>query len=72
MFISEVGEAYYCGLPYTKQEEVDESNFGFCNILAECINETKETIYEKVKKNYGLIAEQNPVALYNNDRLYKA
>jgi hypothetical protein len=72
MFISEVGEAYYCGLPGTKQDVVDESNFGFCHILAECINETKDTIYEKVKKEYGLIAEQNPVALYNNNRLYKA
>jgi hypothetical protein len=72
MFISEVGEAYYCGLPGTKQDIVDESNFGFCNILAECINETKDTIYDKVKKEYGLIAEQNPVALYNNNRLYKA
>jgi len=29
MFISEVSEAYYCGLPYTSQEEVDQSNHGF-------------------------------------------
>jgi hypothetical protein len=33
MFISEVGEAYYCGLPGTKQDVVDESNFGFCELL---------------------------------------
>jgi hypothetical protein len=70
MFISEVGEAYYCGLPGTKQDVVDESNYGFCHILAECINESVDTIYEKVKNEYGLIAENNPVALYNNNRLY--
>jgi len=70
MFISEVGEAYYCGLPGTKQDVVDESNYGFCHILAECINENVDTIYEKVKNEYGLIAESNPVALYNNNRLY--
>ena len=38
MFISEVGEAYYCGLPGTKQDVVDESNYGFCELLSECIN----------------------------------
>ena len=32
MFISEVGEATYCGLPGMSQETVDESNYGFCNI----------------------------------------
>ena len=29
-------------------------------------------IHENVKKEYGVIAENNPVALYNNNRLYKA
>jgi hypothetical protein len=70
MFISEVGEANYCGLPGMGQDVVDESNYGFCHILAECINESNETIYEKVKNEYGLIAENNPVAYYNNNRLY--
>ena len=70
MFISEVGEAYYCGLPGTKQDVVDESNFGFCNILSEVINEPQEKAYEHVMDKYGLIADSNPVALYNNNRLY--
>ena len=70
MFISEVGEAYYCGLPGTKQDVVDESNYGFCNIIAKYINEPTNTIHENVKKEYGLIAENNPVAYYNNNRLY--
>lgn len=71
MFISEVGEAYYCGLPGTKQDAVDESNYGFVNILSKYINEDKNVIYENVLNEYGLIAEQNPVALYNHNRLYK-
>jgi hypothetical protein len=72
MFISEVGEAYYCGLPGTEQEQVDESNFGFVNIIAKYINKDKNVIHQKVKEEYGLIAEENAVALYNNNRLYKA
>jgi len=70
MFISEVGEAYVCGLPGTTQESVDESNYGFCNILAECINNDKKMIYDNVMKKYGLIAENNSVATYNYKRLY--
>ena len=85
MFISEVGEAIHCGrydqtvddllkikLSTVVQEEVDESNYGFCNIIAKYINEDKELIHENVKNEYGLIAETNPVALYNNNRLYKS
>ena len=85
MFISEVGEASYCSkydqtvddllkikLSTVIQEEVDESNYGFCNIIAKYINEDKELIHENVKREYGLIAEENPVAFYNNNRLYKS
>jgi hypothetical protein len=71
MFISEVGEALYCGLPGTQQEEVDESNYGFVNILSKYINEDTNTIHDMVLTEYGLIAEENPVALYNHNRLYK-
>ena len=70
MFISEVGEALYCGLPGTEQDQVDESNYGFVKIISKYINEDKTVIHEKVKSEYGLIAEDNPVALYNNTRLY--
>ena len=70
MFISEVGEALYCGLPGTEQDQVDESNYGFVNIISKYINEDKNVIHEKVTGEYGLIAEDNPVALYNNLRLY--
>lgn len=72
MFISEVGEANYCKVYGTDQEIVDESNYGFVNIISKYINEDKNLIYENVKKEYGLIAENNPVAYYNNSRLYKS
>ena len=85
MFISEVGEASHCSkydqtvddllkikLSTVIQEEVDESNYGFCNIIAKYINQDKELIHENVKTEYGIIAESNPVALYNNNRLYKS
>jgi len=70
MFISEVVEATYCGLPGMSQDIVDESNFGFCELVSKYINENKFSIYENVKKEYGLLAENNPVALYNHKRLY--
>lgn len=72
MFISEVGEASYCGLPGTPQEVVDESNYGFCNIISKYIHNDTNVIYENVKNEYGLIADVNPVAYYNNLRLYKS
>ena len=73
MFISEVGEASYCGLPYTKQEVVDESNYGFVNILSKYINETDtQTIFENVRQEYGMLVveKKNKVAHYNFQRLY--
>lgn len=83
MFISEVGEARYCSnqfalnelfgikLMTATQEEVDESNYGFVNIISKYINESTESIHEKVVKEYGVIAKNNAVAEYNNNRLYK-
>ena len=72
MFISEVREAYCCGLPGTEQDQVDESNYGFVNIIGKYINENTSTIHENVRKEYGLIATENPVALYNYNRLYQS
>ena len=84
MFISEVWEAtdvatrdlspnsdLYIKLKTATQQEVNESNYGFCNIIAKYINEETNIIHENVKREYGLIAENNPVALYNNNRIYK-
>ena len=70
MFISEVGEATYCGLPGTIQETVDTSNHYFAQLLGEVINEPLDVISNHVKENYELLTEDNPVALYNYNRLY--
>ena len=70
MFISEVGEAMYCGLPNTKQTEVTTSNYGFANILGEHSNKTIENMYKETKKEYELMSVNSPVAKYNYDRLY--
>jgi len=70
MFISEVGEAFYCGLPGTPQETVDASNHYFAQLLGEVINEPLSAINDYVTDNYGLLTEDNPVALYNYNRLY--
>lgn len=70
MFISEVGEAYYCGLPGTTQDIVDESNYGFVEMLSECINQPQDVMFKTIKDAYGELAEANPVAYYNHSRLY--
>ena len=72
MFISEVGEATYCGLPGTEQETVTTSNEYFAELLGEVIDEPLSIIYEHVMDNYRLLTEDNPVALYNHNRLYLA
>jgi hypothetical protein len=72
MFISEVGEATYCGIPGMDQETVDESNYGFVEIISKFIVEDTKTIHENVLKEYAVIAENNPIAFYNYNRLYKA
>lgn len=70
MFISEVGEAMYCGLPGTRQPEVDESNYSFVEIMGECINLDTKHIYDVVTSQYGKLIDHNDVARYNHERLY--
>ena len=72
MFISETGEAAYCGLPGTPQDMVDESNHGFVKIFGEALQGTRDTsvLFEQTSNTYSLIADINPVAKYNYNRLY--
>jgi hypothetical protein len=71
MFISEVGEATYCGLPGTEQEEVDVSNNYFAYLLGELIpNNDLSAAYSALKTEYGQLAESSKVANYNHNRLY--
>jgi len=70
MFISEVGEALYCGLSGTLQETVNESNDSFADMLGKVIDEPLYKAYRDIKQQYKVLAESNPVAKYNYERLY--
>jgi hypothetical protein len=69
MFISEVGEAHYCGLPGTPQSVVDTSNNSFARWMGENVNMTLNEIYHNTMDNYEVLAMDNPVADYNAQRL---
>ena len=72
MFISEVGEAFYCGVDSFTQEAVDESNNTFAHQLGKCLLETRdpEAIHGQIKEHYGVLADTNLIAEYNHKRLY--
>ena len=70
MFISEIMEAAYCGLPNTPQEVVDESNNIFAMEFGMFSDKSLIEAYEYIKDSYGVLAEDNPVAKYNHHRLY--
>lgn len=70
MFISEIGEARYCGLGNVAQETIDESNDLFSNLVSDVINEDAHKIHAYVCAHYKKITIKNPVADYNYRRLY--
>jgi hypothetical protein len=70
MFISEVGEANYCGLAGTPQDVVTESNEYFAKELGEVSGESLDEMYQHIRYTYGILAEGNAVAEYNHNRLY--
>jgi hypothetical protein len=72
MFISEVGEANYCGLPGIAQEVVDESNNTFAKLLGSVISGSLYEAYQYTKYYYDQLAEVNAVAEYNAERFYLA
>jgi hypothetical protein len=70
MFISEVNEAYYCGVNHVNQIMVTLSNNYFSSLLKKCIDKDLHSIYVFIKKNYGKFGDDNNVAFYNQQRLY--
>jgi len=70
MFISEVSEANYCGLPGTPQDIVIESNEYFAKELGSVSEKSLDEMYQHIKYTYGMLAEGNAVAEYNHNRLY--
>ena len=72
MFISEVKEADFCGVP-ADQGTVDASNSRFADLLGQAILQAPEDfnqIFEHVKVSYEELATVNEIASYNSQRGY--
>ena len=77
MFVSEVGEAFYCKVYPNRdkkkdeiQNDVTQSNDAFAQIVGVHINKPIDNMFESVLREYDVLAESNPVARYNHKRLY--
>ena len=71
MFISEVGEAVYCGINETPalQEHVTKSNDTFASLVRENIDKPTAEIHNNVKAYYNCQYQDHPVVEYNSNRL---
>ena len=72
MFISEVSEAFYCGVQ-GDQAMVNESNSTFAALLGNMLSDTSmdlEKTFDMVLESYEELGEVNAVAKYNSDRFY--
>jgi len=71
MFVSEMDEACIIGIKGVTQDLIDRSNDRFSQVAGLHINgESAERICENIKKEYGILANQNPVIRHNYMRLY--
>lgn len=70
MFVSETSEAKAFGMPLATQETVDQSNEAFVESMRRVMDCEPEMIHQYVKQAYGDLADVNPVARYNHERLY--
>ena len=70
MFISEVAEARTFGFWDVEKNTIDISNYEFARIVSEHINDQLEALYKNVLHQYSIIANKNPIARFNLDRLY--
>ena len=68
MFISEVSEAMFCGVPVSRrpQEEVTKSNRKFARLVHETILQPSQEIYRHCVENYAM---DGHVVDYNRNRL---
>ena len=70
MLISEVGEAFYYGFDDVDWNMIDQSNDRFASNVSKYLNESMESLYQKLLIEYGFMARTNPIARFNLDRLY--
>lgn len=71
MFISEVSEAIWYDFDdiYDLDILIEESNYGFAEIVSRCINEPLDVLHQKVLVEYGKLAKTNPIVLFNIKRI---
>ena len=70
MFISENREKNYYGFYNIEEYLIDQSNDQFVSVLSKYINEPLNVLYQKLLREYELIARTNPIARFNIERLY--
>jgi hypothetical protein len=70
MFISEMDEALYFGFDGVNQDTIDESNNTFSRIVEKYIDEPIEVLFYYLIDEYGSLAERNPIARFNLQRLH--
>lgn len=70
MFISELGEAYYCKVENPTREMVKDGNFRFVELVKEYRTRPSKVIHNNVKRRYLKLSENNGCIKYNGKRLY--
>jgi hypothetical protein len=70
MFLSESIEAFSFGFYVSNRNLIDESNECFASSVSKYINEPICVLYQKVLQEYKVLAETNPIAKFNLERLY--
>ena len=69
MFLSELEECHRYGFNNIDQNWITESNV-FASIMSRHINEPNDVLYRNLVYEYGLLAQRNPIAKFNHERLY--
>jgi hypothetical protein len=70
MFISEVAEANYCGLPGHSKKQIDIQCEYFCNLVGAVIDRPVKKIYDFVSREFAEVALGCKIADYNCKGLY--
>ena len=70
MFFSELEECHRYGFKDCDVKWITESNNVFATIMSRHINEPNDELYQNLVYEYGLLAQRNPIAKFNHERLY--
>jgi hypothetical protein len=69
MFISEIEEAWYNDFYDVDWDMINESNERFSSIVSKYVNGRLDVLFKNVIHEYGLLAQSNPIARFNLERL---